>query len=114
MPQPHVIISFHYINLYLYLYLYITYNLIQIFFILQKPHRKPNSKKKHEVPVDAPIASLALVARQIGQDPFEVPWDDTFFQINTELPLFMYNTDLLEFVDGNQELNINIIQCFMM
>jgi len=24
MPQPHVIISFHYINLYLYLYLYIT------------------------------------------------------------------------------------------
>jgi len=34
MPQPHVIISFHYINLYLYLYLYITYNLIQIFFIL--------------------------------------------------------------------------------
>jgi len=32
MPQPHVIISFHYINLYL--YLYITYNLIQMFFIL--------------------------------------------------------------------------------
>jgi len=36
MPKPHVIISFHYINLYLYLYLYlyITYNLIQMFFIL--------------------------------------------------------------------------------
>jgi len=32
MPQPHVIISFHYINLYL--YLYITYNLIQMFFIM--------------------------------------------------------------------------------
>ena len=32
MPQPHVIISFHYINFYL--YLYITYNLIQMFFIL--------------------------------------------------------------------------------
>jgi len=32
MPKPHVIISFHYNNLYL--YLYITYNLIQIFFIL--------------------------------------------------------------------------------
>ena len=27
MPQPHVTISFHYINFYL--YLYITYNLIQ-------------------------------------------------------------------------------------
>jgi len=32
MPQPHVIISFYYINFYL--YLYITYNLIQMFFIL--------------------------------------------------------------------------------
>jgi len=32
MLEPHVIISFHYINLYL--YLYITYNLIQMFFIL--------------------------------------------------------------------------------
>jgi len=32
MPQPHVIISIHYINLYL--YLYIIYNLIQMFFIL--------------------------------------------------------------------------------
>ena len=32
MPQPHVIISFHYINFYF--YLYITYNLIQMFFIL--------------------------------------------------------------------------------
>jgi len=32
MPQPHVIISFHCINFYL--YFYITYNLIQMFFIL--------------------------------------------------------------------------------
>jgi len=32
MLEPYVIISFHYINLYL--YLYITYNLIQMFFIL--------------------------------------------------------------------------------
>ena len=37
-----------------------------------------------------------------------------FLQINIELPLMMYNTDLLEFVSGNQELNINIIQFFMM
>ena len=32
MPKPHVIISFHYIIFYL--YLYITYNLIQMLFIL--------------------------------------------------------------------------------
>ena len=112
MLEPHGIISFHYINLYL--YLYITYNLIQMFFILQKLRRKPSLEKKHEVPVDDHIAFLALAARQIGQDPFEVPWDDTFFQINTKLPLYMYMIDLLEFVAGDQELNINIIQFFMM
>jgi len=56
---------------------------------------------KHEVPVDNPIVSLGLVASHIGHQPFEVPWDDTFFQINTEMPLFMYNIDLLEFVAGN-------------
>ena len=37
-----------------------------------------------------------------------------FFEVNTELPLYMYMTDLLEFVAGDQELNINIIQFFMM
>ena len=73
MPEPPIIISFHYINL----YLYITYNLIQMLFI--KPRRKPSPKKKHEVPVDNPIASLAVLARQIGPEPFEVPWNDTFF-----------------------------------
>jgi len=55
-----------------------------------------------------------VAATQIGQDPFEVPWDDMFFEVNTELPLYMYMTDLLEFVAGDQELNINIIQFFMM
>ncbi|XP_068461802.1 uncharacterized protein [Phaseolus vulgaris] len=60
------------------------------------------------------MASLRLIASQIGNDPFPVPWDNTFFQINTELPLMIYNTDLSEFISGNQELNISIIQFFMM
>ena len=110
MPEPPKIISFHYINL----YLYITSNLIQIFFILQKTRQKPSPKKKYEVPVDNPITSLVVAARQIGREPQEVPWDDTFFEINTELPLYIYMTDLLEFVARDQELNINIIQVFMM
>ncbi|KAK7327227.1 hypothetical protein VNO80_31592 [Phaseolus coccineus] len=79
-----------------------------------KPRRKPIPKKKQEVPLDDLIASLAIVARQIGRDPLEVPWDDTFFETNPELPLYIYMSDLLEFVAGDQELNINIIQFFMM
>jgi len=51
MPEPPVIISFHYINL----YLYITYNLIQMFFILYKTRWKPSLKKKHEVFISNPI-----------------------------------------------------------
>jgi len=60
-----------------------------MFFILYKPRWKPSPEKKHGVPVDDVIASLALLARQIVHDPFEVLWDDMFFQINTELPLHM-------------------------
>ena len=112
MPEPHVIISIHYIIFYL--YLYITYNLIQMFYMLYKPFRPPSRKKKREVPIDNPITSLGLIASQIGNESFPVPWDDTFFQINTELPQMMYNTDLSEFIFGNQELNISIIQFFMM
>ena len=83
-----------------------------MFFILYKPHRKLSPKRKHEVPIDDPITSLAVVARQISRDPLEVLWDDTFFEINTDLPLYIYMSDLLEFVVENQELNINIIHFF--
>jgi len=44
----------------------------------------------------------------------EVPWDDTFFETNTQVTLYIYMSDLLEFVAGDQELNLNIIQFFMM
>jgi len=29
--------------------------------------------------MDDPITSLVVAAREIGRDPLEVPWDDTFF-----------------------------------
>ena len=44
-----------------------------------------------------------------------IPWDDMFFfGINTDMPLYIYMSDLLEFAVGDQELNINIIHFFMM
>ena len=44
----------------------------------------------------------------------EISWDDTFFGRNIDMSLYIYMSDLLEFAAGNQELNINIIQFFMM
>jgi len=44
----------------------------------------------------------------------DILWDDTFFEINIDMPLYKYMSDLLEFVAGDKELNINIIQFFMM
>jgi len=64
--------------------------------------------------IDDPIASLSTVVREIGRNPMDIPWDDTFFEINTDIPLYIYMSDLLEFVAGNQELTISIIQFFMM
>ncbi|XP_068494933.1 uncharacterized protein [Phaseolus vulgaris] len=37
-----------------------------------------------------------------------------FFERDTDMPLYIYMTDLLEFVVGDQKLSINIIQFFMM
>ena len=39
----------------------------------------------------------------------EILWDDTFFEINTDMLLYIYMSDLLEFVAENQELNINTV-----
>jgi len=44
----------------------------------------------------------------------EVPWDDMSFEINTDMPLYIYMSDLLDIVAKDQELNINIIKKFMM
>jgi len=56
-----------------------------------------------------PLPSSAIDARKIGQNPKDISWDDMFFEINTDMPLYIYMSDLLEFVAGDQELNINII-----
>jgi len=44
----------------------------------------------------------------------DIPWDYTFFESDTDMSLYIYMSNLLEFVAGHQELNINIIQFFMM
>jgi len=43
-----------------------------------------------------------------------IPWDDTFFEIKIDIPLYIYMSDLLEFVGRDHELNINIIEFFIM
>jgi len=40
----------------------------------------------------------------------DIQWDDTFFEINTDIPLYICMLDLLEFAVGDEQLNINIIQ----
>jgi len=41
------------------------------------------------------------VAKEIGQDPVEIPWNDTFFEIDTNMPLYINMSDLLEFATGD-------------
>jgi len=40
----------------------------------------------------------------------DILWDDTFFERDTDMSLYIYMSDLLEFAVGDQELSINIIQ----
>jgi len=85
-----------------------------MFFILYKPHRKPSPKKKHEVPINDPITSLTVAAKEIGQDHMDILWDDTFIERDIDMSLYTYMSFLLKFATGDQKLNINIIQFFMM
>jgi len=44
-------------------------------------------KKKHEVPIDDPIAFLDAAAKKIGQNPVDILWDDTFFERDIDMTL---------------------------
>jgi len=61
------------------------------------------------VSIDDPIASLLEISSNIGTNSMEVPLDATIFERNSDVPLYIYMTDVLEFVDGGQYLNISIV-----
>jgi len=60
------------------------------------------------------MAILLEVAMAICTNPIKISWDTIIFSRDRDIPLYIHMLDVLEGVTCNQELNISIIQLWMM
>jgi len=61
-----------------------------------------------------PIQELVRVSHQMFHDSCVIPWDATLFGVdNGGIPLYIIMQDVFEIIQGNQLLNIAIIQLWI-
>ncbi len=70
--------------------------------------------KKKIVSIDDPLAALVEVATALDTTVLEVPWDANVFGRHSNLPLYVHMSDLLDLASGDQEINITVLQLWMM
>jgi len=61
-----------------------------------------------------PLATLREVCASICTKPVEIPWDAIISGRQSELRLYIYDSDLKEILAGIRELNIYIVRLWMM
>jgi len=64
--------------------------------------------------LDDPLGALLQLAEIIADNPMQVPWDANIFGRDLDIPLYLHSQDVLELARGQEELNITIIQLWMM
>jgi len=64
--------------------------------------------------LDDPLGALLQLAEIIADKPMQVPWDANIFGRDLDIPLYLHSQDVLELARGQEELNITIIQLWMM
>jgi len=64
--------------------------------------------------LDDPLGALLQLAEIIDDKSMQVPWDSNIFGRDLEIPLYLHSQDVLELARGQEELNITIIQLWMM
>jgi len=64
--------------------------------------------------LDDPLGALLQLAEIIVDKPMQVPWDANIFGRDLDIPLYLHSQDVLELARGQEELNITIIQLWMM
>jgi len=91
------------------------FNLMKIIFIFQQQCQKPcPQRKKKQVSIGDPIVTLLQVIVAIGRNTVKVQCDATIFRRISDISLYIHMSDVLEVETGNQELNISVIQLWMM
>ncbi|WVY98321.1 hypothetical protein V8G54_030472 [Vigna mungo] len=69
--------------------------------------------KKIPLSEDDPLASLHLLADILEDKPLEVEYDANVFGTGSEVPIYLHSQDVRELASGTEELNISIIQLWM-
>jgi len=66
-------------------------------------------------PIVNPIQELLRLSHDMFDSPCAIEWDKGVFGVdNSGIPLYLYMQDLIEIVQGNQMVNIAVIQLWMM
>jgi len=68
-------------------------------------------ERRKKFSIDDPVAALVEVATTLDIIVVEVPWDANVFGRH---PLYFRMSDLLDLASGNQEINITILQLWIM
>ena len=64
--------------------------------------------------MDDPLGALLQLAEIIADKPMQVPWDANIFGRDLDIPLYLHSQDVLELAREQEELDITIIQLWMM
>jgi len=64
--------------------------------------------------LDDPLGALLQLVEIIVDKPMQVPCDANIFGRDVDIPLYLHSQDVLELAGGQEELNITIIQLWMM
>jgi len=64
--------------------------------------------------LDDPLGALLQLVEIINDKSMQVPWDSNIFGTDLEISLYLYSKDVLYLARGQDELNITIIQLWMM
>ncbi|KOM37340.1 hypothetical protein LR48_Vigan03g072100 [Vigna angularis] len=63
---------------------------------------------------DDPLGALDELAKIISNVPMIVHWDSTTFGREAQIPLYLHQQDVRELASGREEINITLIQLWMM
>jgi len=64
--------------------------------------------------LEDPFGALLQLAEIIDDKPMQVPWDSNIFGRDLGIPLYLHSQDVLKLARGQKELNITIIQLWIM
>jgi len=64
--------------------------------------------------LEDPIATLVEYNASMSRNAASIPWNANVFGRESKLPLYIYNSDLVEIISGTEDLNVSIMQLWMM